>query len=1093
MDRSPIRRKQPEKLLRLQRDLGVALSGTSDQLEALNLILDATCRIEGIDCGGIYLFDKTTGDLKLMVHRGLPTDFIEKASHYRPDSPQVQLVSSAKPIYGLFPQISCAKDAECRGEGLRALGIIPVLDKLTVIGALNIASHHHDEIPENARYAIESIASQIGGVFGRLAAEALLRESQKDLQTLFDSIEDCVFILDSGGKILNVNSTVEKRLGYSADELSSMHVLELHPEEQRAETAAFIKEMVNGNLMECPIPLLTKSGAIIPAETKVTKGCWRGRDVLFGISRDITRRKSAEEELKRAHDELERRVDIRTAELAKVNEDLRQEIADHQQTEKKLRESEANYRGLFNAEPDAIIIFDAENKNIIDANPSALNLYGYRYEEMCGLSALSLSAEPDKSEQHINGIARELGSGHYSVPDYRRHKRKNGTVFPVEIVAGSYSHKGRKLICAIFRDNTAREQAEKALKRSEQNYRMLIENQTDMVVKVDTQGRFLFVSPSYCKMFGKTEEELRGQTFLPLVHPDDLQATTAAMEKLHLPPYTAHVEQRAKTKDGWRWLAWMDTAVLDDNKEVEAIIGVGRDVTRRKKAQMALEAEKERLAVTLRSIGDGVITTDREGTITLINKVAEKLTGWAEHSALGQPIDRVFHIVNEQSHKRCENPVQRVIETGQITGLANNTKLIRKDGAEVIIADSGAPIISKEGEVIGVVLVFRDITEKRRMHQEVLKIQKLESLGVLAGGIAHDFNNFLTGIIGNLSLVKLDITPQSKIYNSVKNMESAALRAKDLTQQLLTFSKGGKPVKGVVHLPDLVTESVAFALRGSNLKCHYAFKPDLEPVEVDEGQIGQVLNNLVINAVQATPQGGLITVGAENVVLGADNPMNLRPGRYVKLALTDRGTGIPQGHIDRIFDPYFSTKQKGSGLGLTVAYSIIDKHDGRITVESELGAGATFNVFLPATSKTARKAAGHKPKIFKGKGRVLVMDDEKLIRDIVVQFLTVLGFETAKAEDGREAMELYRKAKESGHAFDVVIMDLTIPGGMGGKETIKKLLAYDPAAIAIVSSGYSNDPIMSNCEAYGFKGVIRKPYRIEELSAVLRGLFCRKG
>ena len=1350
MDTFSARHRQPEKLLRLQRDLGVALSATSDQIEALNLILDATCRIEGIDCGGIYLFDKTTGDLKLIVHKGLPADFIEKASHYNPDSPQVQLVMSAKPIYGLFPKISCAKDAVCRDEGLRALAVIPIQDKLKVVGALNLASHRHDEIPEEARYAIESIASQIGGVFGRLAAEASLRESQKDLQALFDTIEDCVFILDPSGKILNVNPRVEKRLGYSADELSSMHVLELHPEDKRAEAAAIIKEMMNGNLTECPVPLLAKNGAIIPVETKVTKGRWRGREVLFGTSRDITRRKTAEEKLQRAHDELGRRVDIRTAELAEVNKNLKAEITEHTRTEAKLRESEANYRGLFNAEPDAIIIFDAENKNIIDANPSALNLYGYRYEEMCGLSALSLSAEPDKSEQHINNVARELVSGRYSELAYRRHKRKNGTVFTVEIVAGSYSHKGRKLICAIFRDITGREQAEaalknayhiiensssvaflwknsqgwpvqfvtenvaavfgysaadfmtgkisyrsilhpddldrverevagysleksrqefthkpyrifkkdggiiwiedktfirrdengtithyqgivtdvteqymaakllkesearyrsfvqnfhgivfrghldfspifmhgaieeitgygeeelvngsirwdqlihsddlrskidyterintvpsyhceteyriltkdgtirwvreyiqnvcdesgkpayvqgalyditdrkqieEALKRSEQNYRLLVENQTDMVVKIDTRGRFLFVSPSYCKMFAKTEEELLGQTFLPLVHSDDRQATTKAMENLYRPPYTAYMEQRAKTKDGWRWLAWVDTAVLNENKEVEAIIGIGRDVTKRKRAQEALEAEKERLAVTLRSIGDGVITTDPEGAITLINKVAENLTGWAEHSALGQSIDRVFHIVNEQSHKRCQNPVRRVIESGQIIGLANNTKLIRKDGKEFIIADSGAPIISKGGEVIGVVLVFRDITEKRRMHQEILKIQKLESLGVLAGGIAHDFNNFLTGIIGNLSLVRLDITPQSKIYDSVKNIETAALRAKGLTQQLLTFSRGGKPVKSVVHLPDLVSESVAFALRGSNLKCHSAFKPDLKLVEVDQGQIGQVLNNLVINAVQAMPQGGLINISAENVVLGVDNPMNLKPGEYVKLTLTDQGTGIPKGHIDRIFDPYFSTKQKGSGLGLSVAYSIVDKHDGNITVESELGAGATFHVFLPATNKTSRNAVGHKSKIFKGKGRVLVMDDEKLIRDIVVQFLTVMGFEAAKAEDGRQAMELYREAKESGHAFDVVIMDLTIPGGMGGKETITKLLAYDPAAIAIVSSGYSNDPIMSNCEAYGFKGVIKKPYRIEDLSDALRDLLSRK-
>jgi PAS domain S-box-containing protein len=604
---------------------------------------------------------------------------------------------AGKPIYGLYDDIAVTTDPICRNEGLRAVAVIPVKDKLKIRGALNLASHSHDEIPEDARYAIQAIASQIGGVFGRLEAEASLQESQKDLQTLFDSVEDFVFVLDADGNILNVNPTVEKRLGFSADELSSMHVLELHPIEQRGEAAAFINEIMTGNLTECPIPLLAKSGVIIPVETKVTKGRWRGRDVLFGISRDITRQKKAEERLQRAHDELERKVELRTAELANANERLTAEIAEHTRTEAKLRESEGNYRELFNAEPDAIIIFDAENKNIIDANPSALNLYGYRYEEMCGLSALSLSAEPEKSKQHINGIARELGSGHYSVPDYRRHKRKNGTVFPVEIVAGSYRHKGRKLICAIFRDNTAREQAEKALKRSEQNYRLLIDNQTDMVVKVDTQGRFLFVSPSYCEKFGKTEEELLGKTFLPLVHADDRQATTAAMEKLCRPPHTAYVEQRALTKDGWRWLAWADSAILNDKNEVEAIIGVGRDVTERKRAQEALEAEKERLTVTLRSIGDGVITTDQGGTITLINKVAENLTGWEENSALGQPIEEVFHIVDEQTRKRCENPVQRVIENGQITGLTNHTKLIRKDGKEFIIADSGAPIISKGG------------------------------------------------------------------------------------------------------------------------------------------------------------------------------------------------------------------------------------------------------------------------------------------------------------------------------------------------------------------------------------------------------------
>ncbi len=270
------------------------------------------------------------------------------------------------------------------------------------------------------------------------------------------------------------------------------------------------------------------------------------------------------------------------------------------------------------------------------------------------------------------------------------------------------------------------------------------------------------------------------------------------------------------------------------------------------------------------------------------------------------------------------------------------------------------------------------------------------------------------------------------------------------------------------------------------------YQPDLKPVEADAGQISQVVNNLVINAVQATPQGGLIKINAENVVLDIDNAESLTSGAYVKIAITDQGVGIPTAHFARIFDPYFTTKQKGSGLGLTVAFSIIDKHDGRITVESELGVGTTFQILLPASAKTVPKAVKSENKIFKGKGRVLVMDDEILIRDVAARFLKVMGFEAALAEDGSAALDMYRQAKESGQPFDIVIMDLTIPGGMGGKEAVQNLLVYDPEAVAIVSSGYSNDPIMSNCEAHGFKGVVKKPFRIEELSDALRVLFGEK-
>ena len=1089
-----IKHGQTEKLLRLQRDLGIALSATSDQKEALQLILDATCRIEGIDCGGIYLFDKTTGSLELIVHRGLPAGFVEEAAHYPPNAPQVKLLMSAIPIYGLFPEISCHRESECTDEGLKALAVIPVMDKQKVIGALNLASHSHDHIPNQARHALESIATQIGGVFGRLAAESLLRESQQDLQALFDSIEDFVFILDSGGNILSVNPTVENRLGYTADALSSMHALELHPQEQREEAAAIIKEMIDGKLTECPVPLLAKGGAIIPVETKVTKGRWRGRDVLIGISRDITRRKKVEDQLQRAHDGLERRVALRTAELAEVNEDLKKEIAEHKKTEAKLRESEANYRDLFNVEPDAIIITEVENKKIIDANPAALHLYGYRYEEMCGLSALSLSAEPNKSERHINTVAKDLVGGHNSSLAYRLHKRADGTVFPVEIATGLYSHKGRKLVCAMIRDITAREKAEESLKNA---YRII---ERSYAVAFLWQNRLgwpvQFVTENVAAVFGYSAADfMSGKiSYRAVVHPDDLDRVEREVKgyssEKDREEFT-HKPYRVIKKDGG--VIWVEDKTFlrrDKNGTITHYQGIVSDITEKHAAEELIKESEARYRSFVQNFHGIVFRGHLDFTPIFMHGAIEEITGYSEDELVNGSIrwDQLIH-PDDLAAK-----IERTTKINTVPAYRCETeyRILRKDGTVRWVHEYIQNVCDASGNPSYVQGALYDVTEKRQLQQERLKIQKLESLGVLAGGIAHDFNNFLTGIIGNLSLVKLDIGPTSTVCDSIKRMESAALRAKDLTQQLLTFSKGGEPVKSSLHLPDLLDEAVGFSLRGANLKCSYIYEPDLKPVEADAGQISQVVNNLVINAVQATPQGGLLKINAENVVLDIDNAENLTPGAYVKIAITDQGVGIPTAHFARIFDPYFTTKQKGSGLGLTVAFSIIDKHDGRITVESELGVGTTFQILLPASAKTVPKAVKSENKIFKGKGRVLVMDDEVLIRDVAARFLKVMGFEAALAEDGSAALDMYRQAKESGQPFDIVIMDLTIPGGMGGKECVQNLLAYDSEAVAIVSSGYSNDPIMSNCEAHGFKGVVKKPFRIEELSDVLRVLFGEK-
>jgi len=498
-----------------------------------------------------------------------------------------------------------------------------------------------------------------------------------------------------------------------------------------------------------------------------------------------------------------------------------------------------------------------------------------------------------------------------------------------------------------------------------------------------------------------------------------------------------------------------------------------------------LATERERLLVTLRSIGDGVIATDADGKTILVNQVAEQLTGWTQEEAVGESLFHVFRIVNERTRQPCEDPVAKVIKSGLVVGLANHTVLIARDGIERSIADSGAPIRDRDGNIAGVVLVFRDVTAQRKMETELLKSVKLESLGLLAGGIAHDFNNILTTIIGSLSLAKLDLDPADDLFSTLNQIEEASQRATQLTQQLLTFAKGGAPIKRAAAIADIIEDSASFVLRGSNVRCEYALPVDLWPIEADIGQISQVIQNLVLNADQAMPEGGTLSIGTKNITVEADRNLPLKKGRYIEIQVSDKGVGISQAHLQRIFDPYFTTKQKGSGLGLATAYSIVKNHDGHIAVESEMGSGTTFRIFLPALDAEVQPEKEQETDLSVGRGRILVMDDDEPLRKLAGRMLKRLGYEAVFARDGAEALETFQTERQAGRVFTAVILDLTIPGGMGGKETIKKLLEIAPDTRAIVSSGYSNDPIMAEFRQYGFKDIVAKPYSIDELGQAL--------
>ena len=509
-----------------------------------------------------------------------------------------------------------------------------------------------------------------------------------------------------------------------------------------------------------------------------------------------------------------------------------------------------------------------------------------------------------------------------------------------------------------------------------------------------------------------------------------------------------------------------------------------REIRERKRAEQALAEEKERLFTTLNSINDGVITTDANGVIVLMNMVAQSITGWEIHRASGQNVDRVFTVEEPDITYTDKSPVRRALQLHSTLESTENTSLVSRDGKRMRIEYSIAPI-GEQMAITGTVIAFRDITEKEMMEKEIIKARNIESLGLLAGGIAHDFNNILTAIIGNIELARLTIDQSSRAYTLLGDAEKAVLRAKDLTQQLLTFAKGGAPVKKTTTIGNLLEEIVHFTLSGSKVKPRMKIQDKLPHVDIDEGQISQVIGNIIINAVDSMPDGGYIDVSADNVIIEKDDPL-LQDGEYVRIAIRDQGYGIQPEDIQKVFDPYFSTKDHGSGLGLTTSYSIINKHGGHIVVDSTPGSGSTFYIYLPVSENSTQpkeESFEHQDDITGG--NILVMDDEEAIRDILSEYLQQLGCTVTTASDGEEALRLFRKNMEEEKAFDLVILDLTVPAGMGGIECLQHLKSIEPGVRAIVTSGYSDNPVMADFKRYGFSGALPKPVNFKSLKAAV--------
>lgn len=775
---------------------------------------------------------------------------------------------------------------------------------------------------------------------------------------------------------------------------------------------------------------------------------------------------------------------------------------------RRVQSAQAQTRSIVETTLDAVLTLN-EMGRIQSLNPAGETMFGWAASELIGQPISTLVPQP-----HFFRDLHQLSTGTMTA-DGRR--AGSLAVFPIELSVNSMKFEGQRQWVAIVRDITERRRGEETLKHISlgvsaatgekfvkslaQQLSRALQSDFAFIVEIGSGARTasniltlaekgelhsvgtLDLQNTACAVvlesgFRACLENARAQ------FPQDPLLAGLAIESFVALPLFDHHGQAVGVMGVLGRKPMGNIQIIESTLQIFAARAAAE--LERKRFAEDLAAEKDRLAVTLRSIGDGCITIDHDGGVVLMNYVAERLTGWTQELAAGVPLVVLFRVLNERTRRPCPAAIQHLIATGSAAELTGSAIIVAPDGSEHLIETNAAPIRDSSNRHVGTVLVFRDVTEKQLADQERRKTEKLESLGVAAGGIAHDFNNLLTAILGNLSLALFNTSLEESVADRLTAAKRACLRAQELAAQLLTFAKGGAPIKQAAAIAQLVQDTVSFSLRGTNVRCEFSIPQDLWAVEVDAGQISQVITNLTINAEQAMPAGGTLRVSCANFQLAAENQrLGLISGRYVRITLKDEGIGISEENIKKIFDPYFTTKPKGSGLGLATSYSIIKNHHGVIDVVSEPGEGTIFYVFLIASDKAVVAEPARTVAPVQGSGRVLVLDDEEAICALVTCALEPLGYQVTETNDALTAIRTYEEAMHRGQRFDLVISDLTIPGGMGGQEAVRRLIEIDPHVRVIVSSGYAGDPIMSRYRDYGFCGMIAKPYEFDALGRVV--------
>jgi PAS domain S-box-containing protein len=901
------------------------------------------------------------------------------------------------------------------------------------------------------------VALSLVTIFGlTIESTSRVQRSENRFRQLFGDLRDGFAVVDMSGNIVEWNPAFQAMLGYPPEELIKLFLRELTPENWQEQQARIMAEQVlprgYSNLYEQQYR--RRDGSLLPVELQIYLVQEDGEQStnMWIFVRDLTARKQSEENL--------------------INERIFSETT-------------------IDSMPGVFYLFDEQgrfrrwNKNFEQAT-------GYSAEEMAGMHPLDLFSSEDKKK--VEEKIREVFVKGESAVEANL-VSKDGNQIPYIFTGLRVSLGKTPYLIGTGIDITLRRRAEEALRKSEQKYRLLVANIPSAVFTgyadwaVDLHDDKINDLTGY----SKEEFEARRLRWSDLVLAEDFNRINEIFLEA-LKSTRAYVrEYRIRAKNGdILWLRERGRIICDPQGRIVEINGIFSDITEQHNLARDLEQLRRQQEMILNNAGDGIFGLNRQGEVTFTNPAATGMLGYDQAELLGRSMhDVVHHTRADGTENLRENcPVCVSLQIGG-TRQGGDEFFWRKDGQGFPVEYVATPIMDR-GQSEGTVVVFKDITEQKKAEEGRLRFSKLESLSTLTGGIAHDFNNIIAAIMGNIEMAQMDNKLGERTQKRLAQAEKGCHRAVDLTKKLLTFSKGGAPAKKPMFIGQWVNEAAQLALTGSKVKGELDIPKDLWPLEVDEAQITQVMHNIIINAQQAMPDGGAIQISAENIILKDDPELPLPSGKYVRVAFTDQGTGIPPENLARIFDPYFSTKNKGSGLGLAAAYSILKGHGGYLTVESKTGAGSTFIFYLPASDKTVQPQEAPAEELVPGQGRILVMDDEEMILDFLQQMLSQIGYEVECARDGQEAIALYEEAQRSGRTFAAVIMDLTIPGGMGGKEAIEFLLEFDPHCKAIVSSGYSDDSIMANFQKYGFSGVIAKPYKISELGKILHDVVMGK-